>query len=268
MPIFSGFSSTGLPYACLSHSGPVLVIFTGSELEHQPPNKTAQQGFLIGLRRLVQNYSVYLTSRKPNLPRGYTAKQMSDDFAAMIRAEIGNQPVHIMGMSSGGSSAMHFAVDHADLVDKLVLAMTAHRLNENGQKVARVWRDLALAGDWPALWAQMGVDVAEGTAPDWLIRPLMRVFGGALLGAPKSGQDLAVVLESDINLDVRDKLPRITAPTLVIGGAHDPFYGVEAIRETAACIPRAKLSLLNGGHAVVKNQTKAFEQQVLEFLQS
>ena len=268
MPIFSGFSATGLPYARLSESGPVLVVFTGSELEHRPPTQTAQQGFLIGLKRLVRNYSIYLTSRKPNLPRGYSAKDMSDDFAAMIRAEIGSRPVHILGMSSGGSSAMHFAVDHPDLVDKLVLSMTAHRLNENGKKVAGVWRDLALAGDWPGLWAQMGVDVAEGSAPEWLIRPLMRAFGGAILGTPKSGQDLAVVLESDMNLEVEDKLPRITAPTLVIGGARDPFYGAEAIRETAARIPRAKLSLLDGGHAVVKNQTKEFEKQVLQFLQS
>ena len=97
--------------------------FTGSELEHQPPTWTARQGFLVGLKRLTQQYTVYLTSRKQNLPRGYSAKDMSNDFAAMIRADIGGR-VHIMGMSSGGSSAMHFAVDHADLVNKLVLAMT------------------------------------------------------------------------------------------------------------------------------------------------
>src|SRR5687767_7647224 len=114
MSAFSGFSSNGVPYARLSDKGPSLVIFTGSELEHKPPSKMSQQGFLVGLKRLTQHYTVYLTSRKPNLPRGYSAKDMSDDFAGMIRAEIGG-PVHIMGMSSGGSSAMHIAVDHADL---------------------------------------------------------------------------------------------------------------------------------------------------------
>jgi hypothetical protein len=35
----------------------------------------------------------------------------------------------------------------------------------------------------------------------------------------------------------------------------------------AALIPNAELCLLeNGGHAVVKTQTKAFENQILEFL--
>jgi len=267
MPTFTGFSSNRVPYARLSEKGPALVIFTGSELEHVPPTKMTQQGFLVGLKRLTQQYAVYLMSRKPNLPRGYSAKDMSDDFAGMIRADIGT-PVHIMGMSSGGSSAMHFAVDHADLVNKLVLAMTGYRLNANGRAVATIWRDLALAENWPALYQRMGVDVAEGAMPEWLTKLMMRLFGKALLGQPKSGLDFAIVLESDMELDVADKLPRITAPTLVIGGANDPFYGAEMIRRTAELIPNAELCLIEGGgHAVVKSKTKLFEDRILRFLE-
>ena len=267
MANFTGFSSNGIPYARLSDSGPTLVIFTGSELEHKPPSRMAQQGFLVGLKRLTQNYTVYLMSRRPNMPKGYTAQDMSNDFAEMVRAEIG-RPVHIMGMSSGGSSAMHFAVDHADLVDKLVLAMTGYRLNQNGREVAAIWRDLALAGDWPSLYQRMGVDVAEGGTPEWVVRLMMRLFGKMLLGTPKSGSDFAIVLDSDINLDVVDKLPLIGQPTLVIGGEKDPFYGAENIRETANLIPNAEFRLIkNGGHAVVKTQTKEFEEAILKFLQ-
>jgi len=266
MPTFTGFSSNGVPYARLSDKGPALVIFTGSELEHVPPTKMTQQGFLIGLKRLTQQFSVYLMSRKQNLPRGYSAKDMSDDFAAMIRADIGT-PVHIMGMSSGGSSAMHLAVDHADLVNKLVLAMTGYRLNANGKEVATIWRDLALAENWPALYQRMGVDVAEGATPEWVTRLMMKLFGRLLLGKPRSSLDFAIVLDSDIDLDVADKLPRISAPTLVIGGANDPFYGADMIRETAKLIPNAELCLIEGGgHAVVKTQTKVFEDRLLKFL--
>ena len=267
MPIFTGFSSNGIPYARISDSGPALVVFTGSELEHKPPSWTAQQGFLVGLKRLTKNFTIYLMSRRPNMPKGYTAQDMSNDFAEMVRAEIGG-PVHIMGMSSGGSSAMHFAVDHADLVDKLVLAMTGYQLNENGREVAAIWRDLALAGNWSALYQRMGVDVAEGSTPEWVTRLMMRLFGKALLGTPKSGSDFAIVLDSDIDLDVVNKLPLIHQPTLVIGGETDPFYGAENIRETARLIPNAELCLLkNGGHAVVKTQTKTFENAILNFLQ-
>ena len=267
MLTFTGFSSNGIPYAQLSEKGPALVIFTGSELEHQPPTKMTQQGFLVGLKRLTQQYAVYLMSRRPNLPRGYSARDMSDDFARMIRTDIGT-PVHIMGMSSGGSSAMHFAVDHADLVNKLVLAMTGYRLNANGRKVATIWRDLALAENWPALYQRMGVDVAEGATPEWVTKLMMRLFGKALLGQPKNGLDFAIVLESDMELNVADKLPRITAPTLVIGGANDPFYGADVIRQTAELIPNAELCLIEGGgHAVVKTKTKMFEDRILRFLE-
>jgi pimeloyl-ACP methyl ester carboxylesterase len=266
MTTFLGYSSNGIPYARLSNKGPALVVFTGSELEHQPPTWTARQGFIVGLKRLTRQFSIYLMSRKPNLPRGYSAKDMSDDFAAMIRADIGT-PVHIMGMSSGGSSAMHLAVDHPDLVNKLVLAMTGYRLNPNGKRVAEIWRDLALKEDWQALYQRMGVDVAEGSTPEWLTRMLMRVFGKALLGSPKSGSDFAIVLDSDINLNVVDKLPSIRQPTLVIGGEKDPFYGAGNIRKTAELIPHAELLLIeNGGHAVVKTHTKLYEDGILEFL--
>jgi pimeloyl-ACP methyl ester carboxylesterase len=80
------------------------------------------------------------------MTKGYGDREMSNDFAGLVESEIGH-PVHIMGMSSGGSSAMHFAVDHADLVDQLVLAMTAHQLNDHGREVAAIWRDLALSGN-------------------------------------------------------------------------------------------------------------------------
>ena len=266
MATFIGYSANGLPYARLSDKGPALVVFTGSELEHQPPTKISQQGFLIGLKRLTQKYSVYLTSRKQNLPRGYTAQDMSNDFAEMIRADI-NKPVDIMGMSSGGSSAMHFAADHPDLVNKLILAMTGYCLNPNGKEVAIIWRDLALAENWQALYERMGVDVAEGSTPEWVTRLIMKLFGRVLLGKPKSGSDFAIVLDSDINLNVKDKLPQISTPTLVIGGANDPFYGADIIRETAKLIPNAKLCLIEGGgHAVVKSKTKIFEDQILKFL--
>ncbi|PYE53155.1 alpha/beta fold hydrolase [Deinococcus yavapaiensis] len=266
MSLFTGFAKNGLPYAKLSESGPPLVFLTGSELQHRPPTRAVQQGYRFMLRRTLMAYSVYLCSRKPGLPLGTTARDMSDDFAFMIESEIG-QPAHIVGMSSGGSSAMHLAADHPHLVDKLVLAMTGYRLNSHGMDVGRVWRDLALEGDWPKLWIRMSIDVAEGRTPAWLLGPVMRLLGPKVLGVPSSnGQDLAVVMAADLDLDVADQLPRITAPTLVIGGEQDPFYGAENIRETAARIANARLVLLPGGHAVVKSKPRAFEEAVLTFL--
>ena len=54
----------------------------------------------------------------------------------------------------------------------------------------------------------------------------------------------------------------------MIGGANDPFYGADMIRETANLIPNAELCLIEGGgHAVVKTKTKMFEDRILKFLE-
>lgn len=262
---FTGYAPNGLPYARLDGSGPPLVILTGSELQHRPPTRSVVLGYRLMLRRLCRQYTVYLCSRRSGLAHGTTARDLSEDFAAMIRSEISG-PVHLVGLSSGGSSAMHLAADHPELVQRLVLAMTGHRMNAHGAEVARVWRDLALGGDWPALWARMGTDVAEGRSPEWLVQWMMRRFGRALLGVPSdNGRDLAAVLDADLGLDVGSALPRITAPTLVIGGTDDPFYG-EHIRATAQLIAGAQLCLIPGGHAVVKSSPRAFETALLGFL--
>jgi hypothetical protein len=122
MVIFSGFSSNGISYAKLSDNGLALVVFTGPELEHKPPSRLAEQGFYLSLKRLTPSYSTYLLSRRPDMSKGYSARDKSEGFAGLVESEI-EHPVHIMGMSSGGSSAMYFAVDHADLMDRLVLAI-------------------------------------------------------------------------------------------------------------------------------------------------
>jgi pimeloyl-ACP methyl ester carboxylesterase len=261
----SGYSSNGLPYARLGKGEDVLVIFTGSELENKPLTGIALKSLEFGFGTLAKHFTLYMLSRKPNLPQGYTAKDMSDDFADMIRHDIG-KPVHVMGISSGGSSALHFGADHPDLLNKLVLAFTAHRMTEHGIKSCAKWRDLALAGNWLELYESMGLAIVEGQMPDWIVKPMMRRFGSAVLGQPKSGMDFAILLDADINLDVYEKLPKISAPTLVVGGDVDPFYSQELMRETQHCIPNAKLEFLKGGHSAMKSQSKAFEAAVLRFL--
>lgn len=266
----SGYTSNGLPYAKVGSGSKAVVIFTGSELESKPPSGVQLKALEMGYKGLAERFTVWQVGRRPNPPRGYTAQQMSDDFAEMIRAdvirtEIG-APVHVMGISSGGSSALHFAVDHPDLLDRLVLAMTAHRMGEYAVEMSTKAAAWARAGDWASIYEFLGAAMAEGM-PHWLIRPIMRTFGTSLFGRPTNPEDFAVVLESDIALDVDDKVQRITAPTLIIAGDRDAFYPAEIIRELATCIPNNELYLIpNAGHSVVKTHTKLFMGRIEEFL--
>jgi pimeloyl-ACP methyl ester carboxylesterase len=261
----AGYSSNGLPYAHFGSGKHTLVIFSGSELENKPLSGLALKSLQMGFAGLAKNFDMYMISRRPGMPAGYTAQDMSNDFAAMIRTDIG-KPVHVMGISSGGSSALHFAVDHHDMVDRFVLAFSAHRMTAHGIAMCRVWRDMALAKNWNGLYKSMGVAIVEGAMPDWVVKPMMSVFGPMLVGKPDDGSDFAILLDADINLNMEHKLSSIAVPTLVIGGNRDPFYSQDLMREAAEYIPNAKLTFLSGGHSAMKSQSKAFEREVLRFL--
>ena len=64
--------------------------------------------------------------------------------------------------------------------------------------------------------------------------------------------------------DFRGRLHEISAPTLVVAGADDPFYTEALFRETAAGIPGARLVLYpRMGHPA---QGRQFARDVLAFL--
>jgi pimeloyl-ACP methyl ester carboxylesterase len=66
--------------------------------------------------------------------------------------------------------------------------------------------------------------------------------------------------------DTRAALGALAAPTLLVGGADDPFFPEPALREAAAAIPDAVLRVLPGGHGVPKQRARAVQEEVTAFL--
>jgi 3-oxoadipate enol-lactonase len=69
-------------------------------------------------------------------------------------------------------------------------------------------------------------------------------------------------------MDQRDDLPRITAPTLVIAGTHDPSPTIDAARQWAATIPRARFIELPAAHLSNIGAATDFNAAILHFLQA
>jgi pimeloyl-ACP methyl ester carboxylesterase len=91
----------------------------------------------------------------------------------------------------------------------------------------------------------------------WLLGP-SRVTRGGL-------DDLATMIEAEDAFDLA-ALPAISAPTVLIVGGRDRFYGSELVQETARIIPECRLEVHPAdGHVSVMSRPLA-TAQVLGFL--
>jgi len=190
----TGYSQNGLPYVRMGDSSRKLVVFGGLDFEHRPPS-----GLNLRLTRsqfsyLARDFTVYIVSRKPGLPRGYSLREMGNDYAVMIEEEIG-PPVDVMGLSTGGAIAQYFAVDHANLIRRLVLALTGYRLTEEAAALQKRVGELAKEGRWRAAYAAMMDGVYPKGFNRFFFRCLVWLFGG--MGAPKDPSDGLVEIEAE-----------------------------------------------------------------------
>lgn len=257
----AGYFRSGLPYNCSGHGPATLIVFQGLLFENKPLTGLLARSMLAMYRFLEDDYTVFFVIRRPGLPIGYSMKDMSDDYARMIKEEFGG-PVDVIGTSTGGSIAQHFGADHPDLVRRLVLHSTAHTLGEAARKAQLRAAHLAKEGRWRGAYAEF---LRYAARPSWLA-PGITWFGSLLmsLNAPEDPSDLVVTVEAEDKHSFKERLSEITAPTLVVAGDRDAYYPEELVRETAEGIPNARLILYEGmGHPA---SGKRFARDVLRFL--
>jgi pimeloyl-ACP methyl ester carboxylesterase len=207
------------------------------------------------------NFTLYRVLRKPGMSPGYTFNDMAADYAAMIREEFGG-PMDVIGVSTGGSIVQHLAADHPDVVRRLVIHSSAHRLSDPARAAQLEVGRLAEQRRWREAWAVllrfMLGQSRRARLQAWLASTLLS------LSKPTDPSDLVITILAEDQFNYREQLARIAAPTLVIAGDRDPFYTPALFRETAAGIPHARLILYPGmGHPASGRQ---FRRDVLAFL--
>jgi pimeloyl-ACP methyl ester carboxylesterase len=254
----------GLPYLAVGQ-GPPLVVFAAFTAEHINPTGPARRFSLQPLRPLTRHLTVYLVNRKPGVQPGSTIADLAGHYAeALERAFTG--PVAVMGISTGGSIAQQFAIDHPQLVRRLVLVATACRLGPTGRQMQRDLARFTLAGQPRRAWAATGPELATTTIGGRLYAALLWLAGPKM--HPEDPSDMLVVIDAEDRFDAAPQLHRITAPTLVIAGDRDRNYTPALFWETAEDIPGARLRLYRGkGHASISSFTyKPAVREILGFL--
>jgi pimeloyl-ACP methyl ester carboxylesterase len=160
---------------------------------------------------------------------------------------IGVDRTHFVGHSMGAQVAVHLAGRWPDRIDRLVLSDAAgipHPLSPT--HLMEVARELV----WPRTWGRPGF--------------LPTIAADALRTGPRT---LVSAMRGILADDIRPLLPRISAPTLLIWGEHDPVTPVEDAESIARLVPGARLVLIDGAsHNPMADQPEVFNRELLRFL--
>jgi class 3 adenylate cyclase/pimeloyl-ACP methyl ester carboxylesterase len=174
--------------------------------------------------------------------------------------------VVLVGFGVAGSSAIHYAHAHPQRVHSLVLIDTfARYLRAPDYPIGLRESDLDRFLDRISLWGSgMSVDLlAPSRAADPLFRE--RIARLERLGQPPD--QAAASLRRALSVDIRDLLPELRVPTLVLHRQGDRYILVDAGRYLATTIPGAKYVELPGGdNLFFVGDVDALTDELEEFL--
>ena len=214
-------------------------------------------------RKFFDRYTVYMFSRKRDLPRGTSIENMADDQAEAMEA-LGMMNAAVMGVSEGGMIAQVLAVRHPELVGKLVIAVSAPRVNDTIRVCVGAWISLAEAGDHKGLM----ISTAERSYSEAYLKKYRRLY--PVLGAVGKPRDYGRFLanaEAILRFDALGEIGRISCPALIIGGEEDRIVGVDASYEIHGRIGGSELFVYPGlGHAAYE-EAPDFNDRVFRFLE-
>jgi 3-oxoadipate enol-lactonase len=194
-----------------------------------------------GHRVLVPDLRGHGRSPVPAGP--YAIQDLAADVLALLdRHDL--PTADVAGVSLGGAVGLWLARHRPDRVRRLVACCTAAHFGGRDTWGPRI-----------AAARATGLEpLADPTVERWFTAPYRerhpeRVarIRARFLASPAEGY--AAAGEALADLDLRDELHRIAAPTLVIGGVHDVATPVDvAARPMAAAIPGARLALVGAAH--------------------
>ncbi len=262
----TGFFEDGLPYARMGTKPDIIVNIEALSFKHEPPSGFMLKQFVKDSRPFSEDYTIYLVGRRPNLPDNYLFDIMADDYAKMIRREF-KKPVDVMGTSTGGQLAHFLAADHPDTVRKLVIISAAYRLSEKGveieRKVAAYFKQRKYGKSFAAL-----IELIHPPGfKRGLIKFLVRLIGPRIIGKVEYPNDFLLEVQADREMNFKDRLAEIKAPTLVLSGELDIAYTAEDVRLTAEGIPDATLKLYKGyRHNLLMANRDEVQEDILKFL--
>ena len=212
-------------------------------------------------RIFSREYTVYVMDKKEEVPSGYTIREMAED-TAFVMGQLGLGPADVFGVSQGGMIAQYLAIDHPQLVHKLVLGVTASRKNETMEEVVGGWVKMAEQGSYETLV----MDMFPKMYSEQYVRKYRWMFPIlSKVGRPKDFSRFIALARACLTCDAYPELHKITCPVFVIGGKQDQVVTGGASEEIAAKLKCGIYMYDTLGHAAY-DEAPDFNRRIARFL--
>ena len=228
--------------------------------------------FMQGFRAIYYDNRGTGQSDKPEGP--YTIVQMADDGAGLLDA-LGIERAHIYGVSMGGMIAQELALRHPQKVHTLVLGCTM--CGGEHSKMA----------EFPVIEELIDVvgSMGKGDVTAWVDRQLPLLFTKEWLAANPGIRDMLIMMAPMLpptppetaqyamgglfGWSTYDRLPEITAPTLILHGDRDVLIPVDNAYVLTQRIPGAQLQIIkDAGHGYPAQDPVGVHQMVCDFFRA
>ena len=260
-PTETGKLPSGHPYVRIGSGKRQVLLIPGLELTAEPPRGMALKAVVGPWKPYAGEVTVLWVGRPAGLAPGTTIEDIAAQYADAIETEL-RPPIGVFAVSTGGAIAQALAANHPELVDRLVLAMTAHRLSPQGRQLQRRFGQLIAARSWRGAYALLGGFMFPRRRR--LMSALMWLVGPRMLGTPPDVSVALVDVDAEDRHDFGTRLQDIAAPTLAMSAELDIAYPPALVAEMVELIRDARHIQYSGvGHM---GPGKPLMRDAVEFL--
>ena len=199
---------------------------------------------------------------KSGAPKGpYSFDRFGRDIVAILDA-LKIKKMNWCGLSMGGMDGQWLGANAADRVEKLVIANTNFYYADKGP-----WADRIKFVQEKGLGDLVDLNMERWFTKGFRDRAPQAIARMTEMFTATNPAGYIACVEAIRDMDFRASNPRVTTPTLVIGGKQDPATPPSAGEAIVQQIKGAKLVALDAAHISNVEQPKLFTEAVLNFLQ-
>jgi 3-oxoadipate enol-lactonase len=259
MPILNS-GEARIHYALEGQSGAPVLVFSNSLGANYSMWDPQAAAFRNKFRILRYDTRGHGQSSPP--PGPYTIEQLAKDVIALLDS-LDLSRVYFCGLSMGGMIGMWLGVNAPERVERLILSNTGAKIGTPEGWKARI----------EAVQKNGMSSVAPAIIERWFTPAFRQKAPGTMANIHKMIEEAnpdgyTACCAAIRDLDCREQLGRIRAPTLVISGAHDPATPPADGRFITQRIPGARYVELDAAHLSNIEAQDRFNKELAAFLNS